>query len=754
MKSKKCGKGYIPVNRKCRKGLGSAPAGVKSAAAPEEGSASRTPSSRSPVASQRASLKKGGRGKSKLSFPGGNGTKVALGLTLGLAGAGGGAGAIVYRDLGSLGLTKDDVKMVSTPEEIAAANEEYNQFKVGDVLVNTFQGLPGRYAQHYAVYGGKDENGEHIVYEAGAGEGTGPTFLKRKAHEEGRPRGKFSKIKDSKPPAFSEQEIIKRAESLVGLPYEYETVTSNCESLARGITYGDFSSSQGEKMSAVTKVLSRIAVIPANKTGNRKRVPASDIAKMMGPGGSGIYVEPGSARKDAEEFRASPSKLRTPENFYKNLESTLKGSSPELKKIAETSALKSYLSIAIVLKKMGREDLLPDLSEAKADSGKTRKFSRNGKVKKKIRGKDGVLRTYWVDPDQKIPGGEVERRIPGEKNTSFLKEFSQKTTMSVAVGAASAIILGSGKKFVSEFEKAAVTDPQKEKLIYTETGMPDERDLLRHSEEMVPGDLIRKSFGLGHKDFFHYGVYAGKDEKTGEHMIYEVGAPGEGGVPSSKIIKSPMYPKGKADPNTSLFERVPDEEMYAKGKDKATFSREEILKRAESMVGNDFDYAISKNNCESFARLVVEGKHYTLQGPTVAPAVKATFDLASSTVTRMSREKGATVITPQQAIDYLEKFSQRKEGESYPFSKFLKEGKSDSAEETGLVPLDQAIREFRASGGGKGNLQRKAEQEIISRYFLLLSAMYTGKKDAPKTDSVLAGRARDLIRSRLRRSLF
>jgi len=673
---------------------------------------------------------------------------MALGLTIGLAGAGGAAGYTVYKDLGKLGITKDDLNLVSTPEEIAAANKEYDQFKVGDVLVNAFEGLPGRYAQHFAVYGGKDENGEHIVYEAGRGEDGGPSFLKRKPHEEGKPRGKFKKLEGAEPPAFSEQEIIKRAESLVGAAYEYETVTSNCESLARGIVYGDFSSSQGEKMSAVTKVLSRIAVIPANRIGNRKRVPASDIAKMMGPGGPGVYMEPKSEKRDSEDFRASPSRLKTPERFYADLDKQLKGSPPELKKLAETSALKGYLSIAVALKKMGREDLLPGLPSTKADAMGRRQFSKNGKVRKKIRGKDGVMRTYWVAPGEKISGSSQKMKSPGGRDRSVMEKFAGKTALNVAAGATAAVIVGAGKSFVGEFEKAAVTTSQKARLYYTSTGMPDEEDLKRHDEEMVPGDLVRKSFKLGHKDFFHYGVYAGKDPKTGEHMIYEVGAPGEGGIPSSRIAKSPMYTKEGTAPTTSLFERVPDEEMYVKGRQKAQFSRDEILKRAESMVGNDFDYAISKNNCESFARLVVEGNHYTLQGPTVAPSVKAAFDFATSTITKMAREKGATVVTPEQAIEYLKKFSSRKEGESYPFSEFIKKGRQDSDEATGLVPLDQVIRDFRAKGGSGGNLQRRSEQEIISRYFLLLSAMNSGA-GKPKADSVLSWQARAVLRARV-----
>lgn len=736
MKSKRCGRGYVPLNKKCRKGAGSVSS--SSASQKERG---RTLKSPAPGGAEQARVPR----TPGASPPINAGQVAALGLATTLAG-GAGSAAVLYNDLEKIGATEKEVQMVTSPEEIEAANREYDNFKVGDILVNTFQTMPGRYARHYAVYGGKDENGEHQVYETVLA-GEYPTFKKRPPHEPGRPRGKFRVAEPIKGKAFSPEETIKRAESLVGIAYSYDTATSNCESIARGVVEGVFSTTQGEKMSSLTKGLSSVLSVIQNK-GSKKgeRVSASDLSKMMAGGGEGLYFtgpKPG-VKKDAIGSWNDVKPLKDPETFTKDLKQKLAGSSGAIRKTAVTGAVKGYLSIALALKKAGRDDLLPPLKTGvKMDARKPRKpLSKAGKLKKKIRGKDGVTRTYWVSSS--APGTMRSAEVQDRPKPSLVQELAVGTAKSIATTAIAGATVAAAKRFVSEFEKAAVTDEQKKNLRYTETGMPSEGDLKRHEEEFSPGDLIRKGFRLGHKDFFHYGVYAGKDPKTGEHMIYQTGAPGKDGAPSSEIVKAPLYSKDEVSPTVSLYEKVPPEEMYKKGTDKAPPSREEILRRAESLVGNHFDYKISQNNCESFARLVVEGKHYTTQGVDVAPDVKVIFDAGSSAVTKKGREAGATVITPEQAAAYLEEFSKRAEGESFPFSDFIRKGKQDAdGEIQGLIPLHEVISEGRKSGKLSGTTQREAEKEIISRYFMLLAAMNSPSRTplkGEKKDSFLGER--------------
>ena len=60
----------------------------------------------------------------------------------------------------------DQFHFPKTEEDIAKVNEEYDKLEPGDLIHRAFK-LNDDYFEHYAVYGGKDENGKHTVFQVG-----------------------------------------------------------------------------------------------------------------------------------------------------------------------------------------------------------------------------------------------------------------------------------------------------------------------------------------------------------------------------------------------------------------------------------------------------------------------------------------------------------------------------------------------------------------------------------------------------------
>lgn len=144
-------------------------------------------------------------------------------------------------------------------------------------------------------------------------------------------------------------------------------------------------------------------------------------------------------------------------------------------------------------------------------------------------------------------------------------------------------------------------------------GIPDEQTYAKY-DTFQPGDLIRKNFKsstMGNRQ--HYAVYIGKDPETGEHMCIDTGEDWKDRDNVPTVLKRGLTWIGENPENDSEWEVVPQKDMgLVKGTRK--FSREEIVKRAESMLYSHFQYQGFKSNCESFARGIVEGKAYSQQG--------------------------------------------------------------------------------------------------------------------------------------------
>lgn len=631
-------------------------------------------------------------------------------------------------------------------------------------------------AKHYAIYMGKNEKGEHEIVHATADENGKPVIKRDTIGPKMSPGNSAYQKVETPPPKDKEiekgyprsrEEILERANFIAtNQAHSYDLMRSNCEHIARGIVYGEARSVQGETKNLLAQVggtlITEFAAKPRWQEGSR---PASEIIEEANK--FTVEQRKKRAKQDSSEPLKSPKGITGLDELMDQLK-VLKGNVKDAVKIRLITNWLLSLAGKDSLKKTDSARAATRLGRAKSnyreicDNGQRQASLSQGRrggrsslwreamdsyrevvenrmdrkgggaprpkkglVKKKIRGKDGVFRTYWVKPGEAVGKGRMPLRQVGPDEVLTMSRFASTIGLAIAGGVAGAIASNATNhalKTVSEelsLGDSPLSPERKKTMEFTPDGKPTAKTYERYEREFQPGDLIRKTFAVAGKDVFHYGIYAGKNPETGEHEIYQVGAPQASGIPSPHIVKSSIHSDMDAAPTTSMFEKVPPEEMGDR-KDKG-FTREQILERAEGLVGNAFDYKMSRNNCESLARLIVEGEHYTTQGQGAGKLAKKLFDDVSSIIAKASMKEGDVVVTPQQAAEYLESFSKR-EGEAFSYKDFLakKEGKKDSQIGEDLIPLSDIIEKGRKEGLFAGSFQKRAEQEVISRYLLLL----------------------------------
>lgn len=295
-----------------------------------------------------------------------------------------------------------------------------------------------------------------------------------------------------------------------------------------------------------------------------------------------------------------------------------------------------------------------------------------------------------------------------------------------AVGAASSgaigmIGVGAALWTYGEMGKAA-TDPSKYEF------PTDEHELSKAEEvysQFEPGDLVRRAFPTAGKHYEHYAIYAGRGE-DGSHEFYEVGTPTPEGM-------DPTVRRNKVRDKigVSFFQKVPSSEIYTKGGQK--FSREEIIKRAESLKGQVLDYKVSQENCESWARMIVEDVPYTNQGEHTHRFVKSATDIVSNlySVRGEKKEKAVDLST---MLDQLNKESVKwkKPSAFSDESLFTEDTRKDafSSPVRGLVSPKEFAR--RVEKVAKGTMANNTRAMLYSNYFQVLLAAKQGTKKAEK----------------------
>jgi len=213
------------------------------------------------------------------------------------------------------------------------------------------------------------------------------------------------------------------------------------------------------------------------------------------------------------------------------------------------------------------------------------------------------------------------------------------TVGGIGAGVTAAVLATAAVGVIANDVKKAGTDYGQYNFRVTEDGKPDE-ETLKTYDTFKPGDLIRKSIGVGGGKGFgglrveHYSVYMGKDPKTGEHMMVETNF----GKDDKSRVDVQINPLTKeAEKGHSDYAKVPEEELKGKGK---IYSREEIVKRSLAMVDKPFTYKGFTSSCEVFARGMVEGEAYDVQGKHITNFTRTASEIFTDTALKFGLDDG------------------------------------------------------------------------------------------------------------------
>lgn len=206
--------------------------------------------------------------------------------------------------------------------------------------------------------------------------------------------------------------------------------------------------------------------------------------------------------------------------------------------------------------------------------------------------------------------------------TPFMQGLS--TPNAKAIGFASVAVAGLAVAGLStELAMTQLPKEEQNKFRKLPGDLADDQTLATY-DQFKPGMMIRRqTYMIGAGARLHYGVYAGKDEKTGQHMIIDTGTKMVNGELAVLITAKPMIIDGKL--GGSEYAPVPKEEMHLKGGPK--ISRSQALKRAKALIGTPYTYKGFSENCETFARSVVEGQSYSTQAEKISAFTKTASDL-------------------------------------------------------------------------------------------------------------------------------
>lgn len=158
------------------------------------------------------------------------------------------------------------------------------------------------------------------------------------------------------------------------------------------------------------------------------------------------------------------------------------------------------------------------------------------------------------------------------------------------------------QNFVADFRQGSTINPNA--YYPPENSLPDEVTIMEY-DKLQPGDVIARTSlvapGLG---FQHFGVYAGVNKKTGEHMVVEdshVDPATRRFRGHHKIALNSM--ELPAEKNVSDWYKVSSPQT----------TREEAVQRAIALVGRTNDYHLAYSNCEHIARAIADNKPRTFQ---------------------------------------------------------------------------------------------------------------------------------------------
>ena len=322
--------------------------------------------------------------------------------------------------------------------------------------------------------------------------------------------------------------------------------------------------------------------------------------------------------------------------------------------------------------------------------------------------REDIVETHYVRPNEVVPRRTIDWSPVGAASTA-------------AIGLAGIGALA----WLGVEAKKSTTDPKKFDFPKSEE---DLKKIDEMYDEFEPGDLVHQAFfGVGGLYYEHYAVYAGKGE-DGKHEVYQVGTTDKDGLGAIRRSKATIPMGG------SFLKKVPREEMYRNGD--PGFSREEILARAEQLKGKMMNYRVADQNCESFARAIVEGKQYTTQGEKgTHQSVKNLFSDLSNLFASTNGDKPRNL---KDMLVELERDSKKwkKRGLWSEEDLFSENGKKDASKPIeGIVSPEEFTR--RVERIAKGSMADEVKVMLYTHYLhLLLASNKTEKNGEDRTDAL------------------
>ena len=583
--------------------------------------------------------------ESNVSRPKSSGRNTAISLTVAaglvLASGIGVTASVLANDIKNVGIDASDMEMAPQGDEFnkeAIAAEYDKKFKPGDLIRSTipFPLAANKSVYHYGIYAGKGEVIQTEPDKSG-GVGIGRSF----AHVPDFPMAKYQLVDkpsdyDEKGAIQSREQTLKLAESLVGLPYNYN-LESNCESFGRLLAYGksvtpesqsERSSKFGTKTGEILgKIYDRVALGGVLSRG----LLADDIQKALEEHNYDpevikiIFKDKIDQRKqeiEAKNKRTDSnisllSDLTDPKEFVQLVQQTSSNFSGAAKLILEKELYKAYL-IALFLSvskpstKTTKEDSALDRA-TKLVADTVHKYSNRWDAKE-LKCKPGFKQQGAVcKPIKEVEASKSSgNQSSGEQSKPKKKSSFPILPVSLAAGAILGVGVGVGGKALVD-EALRATNAEVSHLKKFPPGNMSESELqaiaIEYDKRFKPGDLIRCGFAQGKVDgkeawVHHYGIYAGKGTII-ETSLDLSGAP--------SVRTGRVHSDGGGKVSTSEYELVPMPEGVT------PFSNEKSLQLAKSLVGIPFNWDMLSSNCESFARACAYGQAESTQGDKTRP---------------------------------------------------------------------------------------------------------------------------------------
>ena len=493
----------------------------------------------------------------------------------------------------------------SEPSKDLVEKAEKN-FKRGEMVRKGFDPtFTGSYAYHYGIYAEKNK-----LIEVDGSPFSGYRIKESPLYKrEFIPTTEYELVPDipkSKDPVADRKRSLSLARAMIGTPFSYDLVDSNCESFARSVYYGKAETNQSSALSLFTRQVTRdVFLQPTPNQGGLDAKEINNILKEKGRDPSLVRAVFRANRTDSIQSAGVKNSLwttiRSPEEFEREVARLSKDLSGASKSIVEIEAYKIYL-IALfgLLSSKAKESSRVDaVRKLKCKPG----FKQQGAVCKPV--KQGAGEGKEGSSSGGGSGGGI---------ASALKVIPAGVTVGVVLGA-----IGTAGSIIGEDVKnVAAKDVSHLEMAPIGKDFNKEAIAAEYDKKFEKGDLIRSAFPLEFdksKMAYHYAIYAGNGE------VIE-SAPDKAG--GAGILRQFAHdPNAKSQ--TTKYEKV---ELPSDKGSSPIKSKKQTLELAESMVGIPFKWNVIESNCESFARTVAYGSSKGAQSEKVSAfGIKAVTSL-------------------------------------------------------------------------------------------------------------------------------